>query len=355
MTWVLAILFLVVAHAGVLLVRDTEAASGTIAVSALLALVLLVFSVSAGAGNALSEDRLTKADEWLECLAPPAWKHRLSSVLAGWLLCLTVAIAGGAVACAVTSIWASDFSVRDVTALDDAQGVLVAMAGAEAPAGEPVSFDVPGSGKGRTLALSVRPRPRDPTMLFDRVTLDWRGDDGSSGTITVSVWQKMALEIPEHARSIELRNRSPDCGLFVKDGEVLGTPRSLPLGLFWFGLWTGLMGAAAVPVAVFVSRFASGAVAGGAGFCVLLFGAVKAPILELSDAVSGAGWAVFVLETAAFFTPDIGLLRLVGAYSAGRWMPADAWSALPGVLVYAIVGTVLACVTLPACWTRSAA
>ncbi len=355
LAWVLALVFIVAAHAGVILVPDASSAAGTIAVSALLALVFFVFSVSAGAGNVLPEDRRTKADEWLECLAPPAWKHRLSCVVAGWVLCLGVAIVGGAVASVVTSLWASDFTVRDVTAVDLAQGARIARADDETGPGAPRAFAVPGDGAGRTLALSVRPRPRDPALLVDRVDLDWRGDDGSSGAVTVSVWQTMRLDVPARARSIELRNHSTDCGLFVRSSEVLGPARPLPLGLFWFGLWTGLMGAAAVPVAVFVSRFASGAVAGAAGFSVLFFGAVKAPMLELAEALADATWASVVLQTAALMTPDIGLLRLVGAYAAGRWMPADAWRALPGVLGYAAVGTVLACVALPARWRGTSA
>ncbi|MDJ0976803.1 MAG: hypothetical protein QNJ98_20275 [Planctomycetota bacterium] len=334
---------------------------GTIAMASLIALSLLVFGVAAGAGNGLPTDRRTGRHEWLITTAPAPWKHRVALVFAGSALAVAVGLGGGLVAGLGSTMWAGAFEMRDALVLDvppprAGKTAHLAVAPSADEPGPAWTLPLPGDRVADEPVVELEIRPLYKSRGYnDYVNVLWATDQGMGGRLHKSVWAPIQIRVPAEAKVLTLRALDTKVGVRIRRARLLTGGHPAILGLALAGVLLGLMAAAAAPVAVFISRFTSGATAGGAAFVLLIYGAVKTPLFAFLETIrvqGAAAYAMDVLAAASRLAPDLDLIHVIGESTAGRMLDTGSLEFLPPVLVYFVIGTLLAAAPVPARWAE---
>jgi hypothetical protein len=302
--------------------------------------------------------------EWLGSLAPARWKHRLAVVLATFALTLGCGLLGGIGAGATLALAAPDFELRAARPVALPRGesgarlVLTASSGGRLR-GPSVTIPLPGGAREGAARLEIDVRPRfelDPdagygaATLVDTLPIRIEVEGLAPEQRTVSVRRPLRIALSPTATSVTLSNQGTDAHLRLLRARVLGAERSPFAAMVLAGLLLGLMACAVAPLAVFLSRFTSGATASAAALALLLFGSAKGALLGLASdlAYSGsAAWAFGILETVGHIAPRIEIAACLTELAGGRsFDTASAWGLLPLVL-YAAVGLALVALPLP--------
>lgn len=358
---VLALLFLLGLLAAIWLPGGDARIGGTIVLAALLAVALLVFGVVAGIGNRLPEDRRMGRTEWILTTSPEPWKHRVAIVAAAWFLAVAVGGACGLAAGLTSNMWAPEFE------LHDARNLTVPPPHARQHAHVPVAPTTEEPGPAWTLPLpaerihgkarlEIEIRPLYQRGRADFVDLSWTTDQGGGADLRASVWTPLQIELPAGASALTFRARDTLVGVRVRAARLLTEGPPPALGLIWAGLLLGIMAAAAAPIAVFVSRFTSGATASAAAFVLLIYGSVKAPLFEFLARVPGQKGATLhameLLEGVSLAAPKLDLISVIGENAAGRALGSEVLAVLPPIFLYLLVGTLLVAAPMPARWAE---
>lgn len=358
---VLALVYVLGMLAAIWLPGGGTRVGGTIALASLIALSLLVFGVAAGIGNGLPTDRRTGRHEWLITTAPAPWKHRVALVLAGATLALAVGLGGGLVAGLGSTMWAGAFQMRDALALEvppprAGEKAHLAVAPAAGETGPAWSLPLPGDQVADDPVVELEIRPLYKARGYnDYVNVAWSTDRGPGAKLHESVWAPLRIHVPPGAKVLTLRALDTRVGVRIRRARLLTGEHPALLGLSLAGLLLGIMAAAAAPVAVFVSRFTSGPTAGGAAFVLLLYGSVRTPLFDFLETIrvqGAARYAMEVLDTASALAPRLDLIHVIGESTAGRMLDVGSLGFLPPVLLYLLVGTLLAAAPVPARWAE---
>lgn len=311
-------------------------------VAGLFVVLLVVTGFAVGAGAVLPDDRVAGRETWLATLAPAGWKRRLSIVLAGWLLAVSLGVVGGALAGAVGQASRDDLALRSwrPVGLPEAR-----MLGGS----EPLALDLPDAlATHGALELEVRPLIRG-MRLIDVADILWTTETGS-GALKVPVRGPIRLTPPAGSRRVRFAILTPDVRMRLVDARLLGPTRAPVATLAWIGLLLGLCVGAVTPVAVLLSRATSGQTAAAGAFCLLLLGAVKDGMRDLAARLEPDGVQALVpaaLEGFAFLAPDAPVLAVLVDATAQRAPPLGALEAVVPALGYTVLVAVLACVPAP--------
>ena len=356
---IVALIYVVAMLAAIWGPRTETAAGSTLVLFALVALTLLVYAVASGVGNGLPDDRRSGRVEWLRTTAPPAWKHRAALVVAGWVLAVLAGVGGGVVAGLATTMAAPDYALYDSTdvPLPADRALLVRRPSGEQPKGPPLTVVLPEPiGDDGQLELELRPQFENATHLVDFADLEWRSDLGAEGTVHVSVWRAMRLDLPAGTQEVTFQNRTPRVNVRIRQARIL-SPSGVP-ALFVItaaGLLLGFMAGAAAPVGVVISRFTTGTTASVAAFLVLLYGSLQGTLLGLMEGLQIEGavrYALGLLTVLGWAAPELPTVPLIAEYASGRTVGLTLASWLPAVLAHTAIVTLFAAVPLPAAWTE---
>jgi hypothetical protein len=320
--------------------------AGILLLGTLLLATVLVVGAAVSAGTALPEDRVAGREEWLATLAPPGWKRRLAVVLAGWSLTAGLGLAAGALVALAVGVADPDLHLRAWRPVP-LQGVPVL--GGRGEAGLTLALPAADASL-RELEVDVRPIfPGFSQMPTERVEVRWRGG-GQQGRLRASARGPLRFGPPPGTRALHLECLTPHVRLRLVAARRLGPDRPLLPTLAWTGLLLGLLAAAAVPVAVLVSRATSGQTAAAAAFSLLLLGTVKGGLLEIASRLDPGRVNAAVpvlLRVFARLAPDTPVFHLLAEASARRAPSLGALGSVAPALLYALVVAALACAPLP--------
>lgn len=312
-------------------------------IAALFVVLLVVTGFAVGAGTVLPDDRVAGREAWLATLAPPAWKRRLSVVLAGWLLAVGIGLVGGALAGGVATLVRDDLSLRGWQPVPLPATRMLGGA-------EPVEIHLPPVAAGHgEIELEVRPLIRG-LQLIDVAEILWT-TDLTTGSLRVPVRGPVRFTPPVGTRQVSLALLTPGVRMRIVEARRLGPARSPIPTLAWVGLLLGLCAGTVAPVAVLLSRATSGQTAAAGAFSLLMLGSVKDGMRDLAARLEPEGLHALVpaaLEAFAFLAPEAPILEILVEATAQRAPPLGALGSVLPALGYTLLVAVLASVPAPA-------
>ena len=316
-------------------------------VAALLpaALVVVVWSASVGAtgADALPADRTHGRTTWLRTLGPPGWKDRIGAALAAMGGVLTVGVA----AAVGLGVWAvidlDEFVLRTHSSIDVAPRERMAATRVDGEPGPPWMLALPPAGAEhlvRRVQLGVRPYG-DVRRTRARVAFHAAG---KSGQLDVATRGSFTIVVPAAARELTMQSLTSRVGLRIRRAAILGEDRAPAWPIAVRVLWMALIVAAIVPLGIACSRFTSSATAGGLVMCLLLFGMVRRPLLELVEVLRVSDEptaAISLLQALGYVVPDMPLLSLASDTADGRLVSFASIAPWGGILAFAVAGLLL--------------
>ncbi len=330
--------------AGALVAYLARSGAPASAVAAGLALVpsLAVFA-GVSAASLLPADRAAGREAWLATTRATPAARRLAPAFAGMAAALL-----GALSCALVvglALLAVGRAprVRAWERLTVPGGpVSVAPAG---KGGRPLLLETPTSAG--TLVVDVHPRWRRWEEVEPRLSVRWHVG-GREGTTSWIAGTPLRVDL-EAGGTVALENESATADLVVRGARWLEGPRPWSLTLLLAGLLAGVVAAALVPLAVWLSRLVRGTAAIA---LVVVLGLASALAPALADLLPPRAspvqdLALEVVRVAARAVPDLSVLRAFADPAAGRALDPSALAPLGWVVVYAALVLLLVALPLP--------